>query len=50
MQTSGSECENNYVDAEATLAFVLGVLNETTHRLGAFEQLRTELLERTTSD
>ena len=46
MKTGGDQCENNSVDAEATLAFTLDTLWELTDRLGSRDELRQKLVER----
>ena len=46
MKTAGDQCENNSVDAEATLAFTLDTLWELTDRLGSRDELRRKLMER----
>lgn len=46
MATSGAECENNTVDGEALLRFILSFLVELTHRHGSSEKLRAKLMDR----
>jgi hypothetical protein len=44
MRTSGAECDNNAVDAEAILSHVLGTLLDFTRQLFSRSEIETELL------
>ena len=45
MRTSGDKCDNNSVDAEALLKFVMGVLRQCIGQLGCRDAIRKRLLE-----